>query len=237
VTAARQASARAVIRAAAAARSAPLYCLGADFRTRRQPGGRFAYHGIHHVWRGLATGLGGDYQVENAALALAACELLMAKAPQMTPESIRSGLAKNRWPGRLETVCEHPLVIFDGAHNLDASKHLARHLARFFHGRKITLVVGILNDKPYAAMLKHLAPLAHRIIVTRARTSRALAPETLAREAARWCPRIRIVPEVAAALRHALRRSGRDDVTLVAGSLYVVGEAKEALESKRVRLP
>jgi dihydrofolate synthase/folylpolyglutamate synthase len=238
VSAARQAPARAVIRETAAARSAPVYFLGGGFRTRRQRGGGFTYIGIRHVWRGLATGLGGDYQVENAALALAACELLMDKAPRITPESIRVGLAENRWPGRLEVVCERPLVVFDGAHNLDAAKRLARHLSRsLLSGRKLTLVVGILDDKPYAAMLKQLAPLARRIIVTRAKIGRALPPETLAREAARWCPRVRVTPAVAEALRQAVESSAPHDMTLVAGSLYVVGEAREALEKGWVRLP
>ena len=235
VTGIRQPSAMAVVAQTARAKSAPLYRLGGEFRIRRTPDGAFSYRGIAHRWQGLRTGLAGDHQLENAALVLAACELLIPKAPRVTFENIRKGLAETRWPGRLEMVCRQPPVMFDGAHNLEAAKRLARHLRDHLAGRSLTLVIGILDDKPYVAMLKRLLPLAGRVIFTRARTSRALPPEKLATAARGLIEDVTIVPVVADALNHALRTADPDGLTLVAGSLYVVGEAKAALDTGSVR--
>lgn len=235
VTGIRQASAFSVLDAVAQAKSAPVYRLGRDFRFRRTGAGRFTYRGLSHTWPDMATGLQGDYQAENAALVLAACELLLEKAPRVSLESLREGLAATRWPGRLEIVSEKPLLMLDGAHNLDAAKQLARHLRRHFKGRDITLVIGILDDKPYAAMLKLLLPLATRVIATQAKTSRALPAETIAAAARTLAADVRVIKDVGQALAHALRAAPRGGLTLAAGSLYVVGEVKAALDHGSVQ--
>jgi len=235
VTGAKQASALAVIAGKAQAQSAPLFRLGKEFRVRRTQGGRFAYYGIDHVWPDVKTSLQGGYQVENAALTLAACELLVKKAPRLTPANIRAGLLANRWPGRLELVCEAPPVMFDGAHNLAAARQLARHLDAHFKNRKITMVIGILDDKPYQAMLRLLLPKAARLIITRAKTNRALPPEKIAEVARTMVADIRIEPDVGNALRFAMETAAPQSLTLVAGSLYVIGEAKAALEKATVQ--
>jgi dihydrofolate synthase/folylpolyglutamate synthase len=229
VTGVRQPTAWDVIRRTAERKSAPLYRLGRDFSSRRTGPQRFTYSGLSHRWPELATALQGDYQIGNAALVLAACEVLQPKAPRIEFDSIRSGLAAHRWPGRLETICADPVVMVDGAHNLDAARQLARHLTARLDGRKVTLVVGILDDKPYRAMLRHLLPLAERVIATRAKISRALPAETIAAYARDFVPDCTIEPDVAAAIRHAMRTAAPGGVTLVAGSLYVVGEVKAAL--------
>jgi dihydrofolate synthase/folylpolyglutamate synthase len=235
VTGIRQASAFTVLQEAAQEKSAPVYRLGRDFSFRRRGTGGFAYRGIHHVWPDMATGLQGDYQLGNAALVLAACELLQKRAPRLSLESMRTGLLATRWPGRLEIVSEKPLVMLDGAHNLDAAKQLARHLRTYFKGRDVTLVVGILDDKPYAAMLKLLLPLAARAILTQAKINRALPAEKIQTVAKTLVSDVRIIRDVGEALHYAVRTAGPESLTLVAGSLYVVGEAKAALEKRTVQ--
>jgi dihydrofolate synthase/folylpolyglutamate synthase len=235
VTGVRQASAFAVVAEMALKRSAPLFRLGAQFRVRKAGGGRFTYYGLNHIWPDMASNLQGSHQTENAALTLAACELLMKKAPRISPASIREGLINNRWPGRLELVCEDPLVMLDGAHNLAAAKQLAQHLALHFSDRKITMIIGILDDKPYEAMLGLLLPQASRLIVTQAKINRALPPEKLAATARKLVSDIHIRADVGSALRYAMRTAAPQSLTLVAGSLYVVGEAKAALENASVQ--
>ncbi len=235
VTAVRQAAAMAAVRQRADDLAAPLYRIGEQFHTRREPGGTFTYRGIGQVWRGLSTGLQGAHQIQNAGLVLAACELLMARAPKLNPDNIRAGLRENRWPGRLERVSERPLVIFDGAHNLDAARQLARYVTAHFQGRPLTLVVGILDDKPYRAMLTLLAPLAGRIIATQAKINRALPAERIAETVRPLAQEVTVIADVAKALRHAVKTASPGSLTLVAGSLYVVGEAKAAVERGFVR--
>jgi dihydrofolate synthase/folylpolyglutamate synthase len=172
----------------------------------------------------------GRHQVENAALTLAACELLMRTQKQISRAHIQDGLSQTRWPGRLEVVSRKPYVIMDGAHNLMAARRLRRFLEETLSGRHITMVAGILNDKPYAAILKDLVAPCRRLIVTQAKIDRSLSPETLAAAARPLIADIQIVPDVAEAVRHAIATSGPDDAVCIAGSLYVVGEAKAMLD-------
>jgi len=231
ITAVRQSKALAVVKRKAAEKSAPFYRLGKDFKVRRNTTGAFSYRGIDASWRDLRTGLVGRHQVDNAALVLAACEILNQNGAELTLENIRAGLLNVRWPGRLELVSTEPRIILDGAHNFIAARNLARFLADNFDRRKITMVVGILDDKPYRAMLKCLLPTAGRVILTRARINRALEPAKLEALAKKIITGVTVKPSVKQALEHALDTASPDDVICVAGSLYVVGEAKEALES------
>lgn len=229
VTGVRQDSARAVIRRRAAGQNAPLYQHGRDFRTRLGNSG-FHYYGLDHTWRELRLGLSGDHQTGNAALALAACELLArADLIRLNEAAIRQGLRQTRWPGRLEVAGQAPYVILDGAHNFMAARVLGRHLKRHFQGRNITLVVGILDDKPYRAILKDLTAPCRRVIVTQPKIDRAMPAQRLAAAARRFSSNVQVIPDVAEAVHHAVSTAAKEDVVCVAGSLYVVGEAKTAL--------
>ncbi len=230
VTAVKQQQARSVIRKVAQKQSAPVFMLGKSFSVRRSPSGYFSYHGIENTWRELQTPLLGHYQVQNAALALAASELLNKHKAEISYENIKNGLLSTRWPGRLEIVSEKPLVILDGAHNLIAARSLSKYLAEHLANRRITLVIGILDDKPYGAMLKSLLPVCSRAIITRAKTDRALPPQKLYATAKKIISDVLAVSDVAKAAKHAIETAGPNDVVCIAGSLYVVGEAKEAIE-------
>ncbi len=230
LTAVRQKNALGVIARIAAAKKAPLYRLGRDFRIRRTPSGMFSYYGLKNTWSGLQTALRGSHQADNAALVLAACELINARGGGLKPADIRSGLRTTNWPGRLETVSTEPLIILDGAHNLAAARNLARYLSSQVSGLQLTLVIGILDDKPYKMMLKILLPCASRVVLTRARTARALDPLKLQEVADQLGANSVVNPDVDLAVQHAIEACPRDGAVCIAGSLYVVGEAKEAFD-------
>lgn len=236
VTGVTQKSARAVIEATAAEKSAPVFTMGKDFRVRRTGNDRFSYWGLDNHWKGLTAGLIGGHQVDNAALALATSELIMRETPNLCKDHIQYGLAQNRWPGRLEVVSQHPFVIMDGAHNLMAARRLGRFLQDALAGRRITMVAGILDDKPFEAILKDLVAPCARLIITRAKIDRSLPSEILAAAARPLIGDIEIIEDVGQAVHHAITTSAPEDAVCVAGSLYVVGEAKAALENSADRL-
>jgi dihydrofolate synthase / folylpolyglutamate synthase len=219
-----------VITARARTQGAPLHRLGSDFRVRRHPDGAFSYYGLDVAYPRLTTALPGYHQVDNAALALAGIEVLRRRGAAIPEAAVRQGLAENRWPGRLEVVSRNPFILLDGAHNLMAARNLASYLARDHSSRPITLVAGILDDKPYAAMLGVLLPLCRRAVLTRAETERALPPERLAEAAADQIADITVRSTVESALRYAIETAVPDEVICVAGSLYVVGEARHVLD-------
>jgi len=213
-------------------RRAPFFRLGSEFRVRRRKSGIFTYYGMDHIWPDMSTGLLGNYQVDNAALTLAACEILNRDGARISLADIKKGIAGNRWPGRLEIVSRSPFILLDGAHNLMAARNLARFLLDHLSDKKITLVIGILDDKPYHAILRSLIPLCSKVILTRAKIDRAIPPETLYPIAKEIGSCVHIIPEVGDALNCAIKTASLNDAVCVAGSLYVVGEAKAMLESK-----
>ena len=230
ITGARQNSALSVLKAIAEDKSAPFFQYGKNFRVRRNPNGSFNYYGLSHAYKNLLTSLIGPHQITNAALVLAACEILAQNnRVNLTESHLRLGLQNTIWPGRLEFVSESPLIILDGAHNLAAARNLANYLQGNLRDRKLTLVAGILDDKPYKAMLRPLMKQCRRIIVTRPLIDRALEPEILYQEAKRHVSDVTLLPDVDQAVTHALATANSDDVICIAGSLYVVGEAKQAL--------
>jgi len=236
VSGVRQKTALSVIEQLAHEKEAALSLLGRDFRVRRNHRKHsFNYYGLDNVWRDMQTGLSGDFQVENAAMVLATCEWLIRQGAAIPKEAVDAGLRENRWPGRLEHVSERPLIILDGAHNLMAARHLKKYVAKELADRHITLVVGILDDKPYRRILKDLATHAGRIIVTRPRIDRALKPEILYSEAVQMGANVEAMPDVAGAVKKAVETAAPQDAVVIAGSLYVVGEAKEFLDSPEGR--
>lgn len=235
VTGAKQKDAISVLKTIADSKSAQLYRFGNEFRVRRN-NERFNYFGLENVWRNIHTGLIGNHQINNAALVLAACEVLNKNNLGLTLRNIKDGLVQNKWPGRLEIVSSSPLILLDGAHNFIAARNLAGYLSKNLSDRNITLVVGILDDKPYAAMLKSLIPLCSRIILTSPNIDRALAPEKLYAIAKEMTSDIHIIPDVDKAVIYAIETASHKDAICIAGSLYVVGEAKELFEKNTALL-
>jgi dihydrofolate synthase/folylpolyglutamate synthase len=156
--------------------------------------------------------------------------VLNRKKADISIKSIKDGLTNNSWSGRLEVVSKNPFIILDGAHNLIAARNLSKYLSNNLSNHNITLVIGILDDKPYKAMLKSLLPICKRVIITSPKINRALSPERLSAVAKSLISDITIIPDVGKAVNLAIENARPDDAVCIAGSLYVVGEAKKALK-------
>lgn len=229
VTGVKQKNAVSVLKTIADSKFAQFHRLGEAFRIRRT-NGTFNYFGLENVWRNIQTGLNGAHQITNAALVLASCEILNKNNLGLTLQHIKDGLLQNRWPGRLEFVSGSPLILLDGAHNFIAARNLAGYLSENLSGRNITLVIGILDDKPCGSMLKSLIPFCSKVILTRPKIDRALPPEKLYPIAKEMISNIHIIPDVDKAVIHAIETASSEEAICIAGSLYVVGEAKELFE-------
>ena len=169
----------------------------------------------------------GAFQPENAAVAFATA-LAVRDKWRLSKTSIAKGLRTTKWPGRFQVVRREPLVVVDGAHNAPAAAALGESLRESFPGRKITFIVGILNDKDLDGIARHLGPLAGRVIATRTNTPRAYEPEDL-KKAFEPYAAVETVPNVKDAVTTTVRGSPAGDVIVVTGSIYTVGEALELL--------
>jgi len=169
----------------------------------------------------------GVFQLDNAALAYATA-IALGKKWKVTSAAITKGLSAAKWPGRLQVVRREPTVIVDGAHNPPAAAALAESLRELFPAKKFTFVLGVLNDKDLAGISAALGPLASRVIATRAHTPRAFEPEELEDAFRDYAP-VLVVPEVKEAVTKAIGTAAKEDVVVVAGSIYTIGEALELL--------
>lgn len=165
--------------------------------------------------------LAGEHQVENAITAVAALHELAIPADAMV-----RGLGEVRWPGRLERVRREPEIVLDGAHNPAGARALARHIERFYAGRRVHLVYGAMRDKAVAEVAGILFPLASEVILTAPGQPRAVRPETI-RELAGH-DHMRLAASVDEALEMA-RGVPPGDAVFLTGSLYLVGEARARL--------
>jgi dihydrofolate synthase/folylpolyglutamate synthase len=162
--------------------------------------------------------LAGEHQVENARTA--AVSLLRAN---ISASAIEQGIAQVRWPGRLERVSERPEILIDGAHNPAGARALAGYLERFYHGRRLRLIYGAMRDKAVEEVCAILFPLAQEVIATAPDQPRALHPEAI--RALSDHPNVRVTVSLAAAL-DLVRDASPEDVVIITGSLYLVGEAR-----------
>ena len=162
--------------------------------------------------------LAGEHQVDNALTAVAALHTLGVEA-----SAIERGLAATVWPARLEFFEGRPDILIDGAHNPAGTRALAAHLRRFYADRRITLLYGAMRDKAIEESAGLLFPLAAEVILTAPDQPRAVRPEALAELASH--PRLRIAP----CFRDALPLLEGADLVVVAGSLFLAGEARAYL--------
>ncbi len=178
----------------------------------------------------LSIPLLGQHQLDNAATAVAALEVLAERGFNISRDSITNGLAQVSWPGRLQILSHQPLLVVDGAHNPDSARRLRHSLEQYFDFDEAILVIGASLDKNIAGIIPELFPLFDRVIVTRSRHPRAAAPALLKAEFARHGVETEAVDDIPTALSSALSLAGDRDLICVTGSLFVVAETIEANE-------
>ena len=169
--------------------------------------------------------LSGDFQLENAASAVAALEVLGSAGFAISTADIARGLARVKWPGRFHILQEYPTVLVDGAHNVASIKRLVDNIKGYFAHKRIFLVFGTSCDKDIPGIINELVPLSPQVIVTRTSHSRAAPLSTLVAEFSKRGIELEIRETVTEAISRALSLADRTDLICVTGSLFVVAEA------------
>ena len=173
---------------------------------------------------GLTPGLRGKFQHANAATAVAAVVALEKYEIRVPPQAIFAGVANAYVPGRLEVIRKEPLVVIDAAHNEDAARALAQAVTQDFKYDRLILVIGMLSTHAPEGVVGALAPLASKVIVTQSTWHKALPATELAEVARRFSAEIEVVDRVPDAYARALASAGKNDLILVTGSFYTIGE-------------
>jgi dihydrofolate synthase / folylpolyglutamate synthase len=183
----------------------------------------------------VETALVGRHQLRNVALAIAAAEELSKQGfAAITPQAIERGIRETQWPGRFQVMAPRPSwpeVVLDVAHNPAGAWALRSALSERYGDRPLLFVFGAMRDKAISEMTEILFPLAERVIATRAENPRSASPEEIQQAGARTGTEIELAADPASALEQARKWAGTRPgaVIVVTGSIYLVGEAMQAL--------
>jgi len=236
VSAAQTPEVEAVVRARVEEQQARLLLADQDFavvdRSLAVGGQVVTLQGVTGTVEDLLLPLHGAHQAENAALALAAVEGLLGFAGGLDPDLVRAALGSARVPGRLETVGrgdEQAPVLLDGAHNPPGAAALATALTDEFSPRHLVLVLGVLGDKDVEGVVAALAPLADHLVATAPASGRAAPAERIRKALEGSGTSVEVTDDVEDALVRASGVAQPEDLVVVTGSLYTVGEARDAL--------
>jgi dihydrofolate synthase/folylpolyglutamate synthase len=208
-----------------------LYICGAEFDASWQEG-RLSYHGLSVTLESMNAGLSGLYQSGNAALALAGAELLSGAGFPLAPQALMAGIERANWPGRMELFPGEPRVLLDGAHNPAGAAALAEALS-LIPRDKLLIVAGVMGDKELSGILSPLLPLADTVFAVAPAIERAMSVAQLADFCRQSGASVQEAGSVEQGIALARAAAGADDLILVCGSLFTVGEARSLLLSRR----
>jgi dihydrofolate synthase/folylpolyglutamate synthase len=225
-----------IIHREAKQKGANVYCLGKDFDytvTAENPAGtQITVQTPRREYKQVKIAMGGNFQPINAALSIASVDILVEKYNlTISEEEIRTALDNLVFPGRMEIVQDEPLVILDGAHNTHKMGALVESLICRYSNRPITAIIGILSTKDFKGMIERLAPIASRWVVTQPHVfgKPSTPPSEIVNSIREINPKadVRSFDQVSDAMHSVLSEAAKDDLIVVTGSLYLVGEARE----------
>jgi len=224
VSAPQEEEAMEVIRNKCRKAGAKLYAVGRDIKYERSGNG-FKVIGISAECPDLKIRLIGGHQIANATLAVGVVSALRPYGIDVDNATIRRGLYNTLWPGRCEIISENPLTVVDGAQNVASVSALRETVKENFPGKRTIIVLGVSDDKDIKGICAELADLSDEFILTQAHSPRALKPARMA-EYLRG-KKLYLTDSVKEAKGLASKIVKRDDLVLVAGSLFVVGEYRD----------
>jgi dihydrofolate synthase / folylpolyglutamate synthase len=164
----------------------------------------------------------GSFQRANFALARAAAEAFIG---DLNEDAVRRAAAEVTVRGRMQVVGKRPLTVFDGAHNPAGAEAVARALPELLAERRAVGVLGVLDDKDAAAMLRALLPRLDRVVFTRSSNPRSLSPATLESLASKLGgPPSETVADARRALARAQELAGPGGAVVATGSIYLIAD-------------
>ena len=182
----------------------------------------------------LSIPLLGEHQVENAVTAYAALLVARREGLVFNAGQLKQGFADTEWYGRFEVWQEKPPIILDSAHNPDSFTKLRQTLDEYFPDEKIVLIFGVSEDKEVEKMLKILAPLLEKVILTRAEHPRAVEAKKMLTIATQVGVKAEAIEPVEDAVARALEIVNESHALLLsAGSIFVTAAVRSVLNERK----
>jgi dihydrofolate synthase/folylpolyglutamate synthase len=232
VTATQNISAYSIFKDRCKEKGSRLFRVGKDIRLERTGGNldyqEFNLKGLNGNYEKLKLPLLGEHQLHNAAAAVGAVEALSLNGTDVPESAVRAGLEKVVWPGRMEIVQRTPLVILDCAKDVLGMESLRKAVTDVFDYERLILAVSISDDKKIGLMLEQILPITDYVIATRHKVrDRAIEPSVIADMAKTLGKKAEIVDDVRGAVSKAIGMANGNDMVLITGSVFTVGEARE----------
>ncbi len=171
----------------------------------------------------------GDHQLHNAAVVLAVAETLMEKGWNISRQNIYDGIRDVSWPGRFDIVSRDPLFIIDGGHNPQCLEALVKNIQDYLSGRRVIALTGVLADKDYGDMYKPVMPYIEQFVCVTPPNPRRLMAAELAEHLRGAGAVATACEDIPSGVRMAMELAGNDGVVLCFGSLYTIGDIRNAL--------
>lgn len=182
----------------------------------------------------IEISLAGQYQIENALLALKVVDVLRETGVKIPDRAVETGFLNAKWSGRFEVLSEKPYFIVDGAHNEDGARKLAQSLRFYFTNRKIVYIMGILKDKEYDKIIALTAPFAKHIITVKTPDNpRAMDAYELACEVAKQHESVTAASSLEEAVEMSYLLADKDSVIVAFGSLSYLGRLMDIVEKRQ----
>lgn len=168
----------------------------------------------------------GDFQAENFILAYDVLRYI-----GINKETIKSGIEKSRWEGRMERVWEKPLIILDGAHNEDSASKLKENVQKYFADKKTIIITSVLGDKDGGKVFKTFSAITEDVIFTSLENyDRGESSIKVMEKGKQWFRNYTAIDNICEALVYAFNK--KYDLIIISGSLFLVGEFKKEIDEK-----
>lgn len=172
----------------------------------------------------VALNLLGVHQMKNTDVVINIVENLIEQGLNIHKETVLQALDSVTWIGRLEIMQRNPMIVLDGAHNIDGVTNLYESIKKYFTYRKLILITGILKDKQVDEMSKLLSDISDQIILVDVDNTRRTPKAELAEIFSKYNSNVTVKDDNKDALETALSSAEKDDLILICGSLYLIGD-------------
>jgi dihydrofolate synthase/folylpolyglutamate synthase len=169
----------------------------------------------------------GDHQIDNAITAFACIEEMRSQGFDISGDAVSKGFKNINWPGRFEIINRKPLIIIDGAHNLDSFRKLADTINKYLPNKKIILIFGASEDKAAEQMLETIQNVVKTLIITRSEHPRAMELIKIEKIAKKLNMPYVIKESIGNAIGEALVLCDDTTAIIAAGSIFIAGAVKE----------
>lgn len=174
----------------------------------------------------IELGLIGEHQRFNCSVVLEVIKKLIQRGYKISDRALREGLKNAFLPARLEILSKKPLFILDGGHNVDCISTVKNTISKYFKGKDIIFVVGVMADKDFKRMFDIISTISKAFVAVVPNNERALSLDKLESALLAYKKPVYAVGEVRLGVEKALEIAEEDDVIFALGSLYMAGDIR-----------